>query len=673
MPIDKVSEPQIVSLTGFASGTSIGVATVQASIYQTRFYSDCFGVFQGGGCRAAGFAGAYAAAHKLGVRFSAVAGTSAGSIVASLLAAGSEPTYLLQKVRALDFESLLVPPSRRLFLGKSWFWLLRCIPYKRKLLGRIARAGKWGGLYSSEGIETWIEACLQELLGKRNRPVQFQDLITPLHVVAGDLATMKPRVWSCEATPAESVAHAVRSSCTIPLFFQPVEEGSMLLVDGGLVSNLPFFVFSMPDVKRHSRSKRTLLFTLEASREAAKPQDLEDLLQQLITLSIDGAMDVQLTLVQDLAKIAIPTGSISATDFDKMDTKAVKKLIENGSEATENFIKQELFSARSPSLEQRPIFDEHEAFLRITERLYAAKSEVIISGPNTKWFWELFPTIYYWRRTGIRVICFAPVSAEQGLEGAKEGQRRRYISGLGIQIREVATPPFTGFLIDGVGNASSSALLYTADKSDYEHFARFYSGQADAAVLLPLHNSIRNLCPDQTEIPAAALLHAADENELVNRLRTHIPFYREPKVTIGIEEVDLSDVYLISRYVRAFRYKQIGSLIDAYKSADLQLFEPAQVPLSGGDTSIVTPPVFEWSGGNFVALEGNTRTLYCANNGVTKIRAIVIKGVGVPWPGVPIPLRQVRITDSKHPPEERIQHYDRALFREIERAVRPIN
>ena len=162
----------------------------------------------------------------------------------------------------------------------------------------------------------------------------------------------------------------------------------MLLVDGGLVSNLPFFVFSKRNAERQSRSKRTLLFTLEASRESAKPPNLQALLQQLITLSIDGSMDVQLRLAQDLAKVVIPTGAISATDFDKMDANAVKNLIESGREAAQNFITKELFSTRSSSPEQLPILDEHEAYLRITEQLYAAKSEVIISGPNTKWFWE---------------------------------------------------------------------------------------------------------------------------------------------------------------------------------------------------------------------------------------------------------------------------------------------
>jgi hypothetical protein len=37
----------------------------QNTIYRTRFYSDCIGIFQGGGCRAAAFGGAYDTAFKL--------------------------------------------------------------------------------------------------------------------------------------------------------------------------------------------------------------------------------------------------------------------------------------------------------------------------------------------------------------------------------------------------------------------------------------------------------------------------------------------------------------------------------------------------------------------------------------------------------------------------------
>src|SRR5438876_1754682 len=110
----------------------------QSTIYRTRFYSDCIGVFQGGGCRAAAFAGAYDATFKLGVRFSEVAGTSAGSIVAALLAAGADPAFLLAKLATLNFQSLLVKPTRSTFTtGSKLVSALRKVPFKGEVLDSI--------------------------------------------------------------------------------------------------------------------------------------------------------------------------------------------------------------------------------------------------------------------------------------------------------------------------------------------------------------------------------------------------------------------------------------------------------------------------------------------------------------------------------------------------------
>ncbi|HBX1505276.1 TPA: hypothetical protein MHN48_26815, partial [Klebsiella pneumoniae] len=54
---------------------------------ETIYFSYCWGVFDGGGVRGAAHAGAYYAARNAGISFERVAGTSAGSIVAALIAA----------------------------------------------------------------------------------------------------------------------------------------------------------------------------------------------------------------------------------------------------------------------------------------------------------------------------------------------------------------------------------------------------------------------------------------------------------------------------------------------------------------------------------------------------------------------------------------------------------
>src|SRR5882672_5351355 len=79
---------------------------------KTIFFKSCLGVFQGGGCRAAAFAGAYEEAARRGVSFSEVAGTSAGSIVAALIGAGATPPFVREKLSKLDFKSFLNAPER---------------------------------------------------------------------------------------------------------------------------------------------------------------------------------------------------------------------------------------------------------------------------------------------------------------------------------------------------------------------------------------------------------------------------------------------------------------------------------------------------------------------------------------------------------------------------------
>jgi NTE family protein len=73
---------------------------------------EVYGVFEGGGVRGTALVGAVAAAEKEGIGFRAVAGTSAGAIVASLIAAG----YKAEEMRALltetDFKKFMDPVSR---------------------------------------------------------------------------------------------------------------------------------------------------------------------------------------------------------------------------------------------------------------------------------------------------------------------------------------------------------------------------------------------------------------------------------------------------------------------------------------------------------------------------------------------------------------------------------
>ena len=89
---------------------------------------------------------------------------------------------------------------------------------------------------------------LKELFGKKvhgdpARPVRFRDLKIPLAVIAADIDTGRMKVYSSGATPDSEVAEAVRRSMSIPFVFEP-RGNNKQLVDGGLCSNFPVWLFS---------------------------------------------------------------------------------------------------------------------------------------------------------------------------------------------------------------------------------------------------------------------------------------------------------------------------------------------------------------------------------------------------------------------------------------------
>jgi NTE family protein len=131
-----------------------------------------------------------------GIPIHAIAGTSAGSIVGALYAAG-----------------MPLSEMKRILLTAKWKDLLKLtIPKK--------------GLISSEGIYRFMDEIL---------PVKkFSELLIPYAAVATDLQTgEKVSIMS------GSVAKAVQASCSLPVIFTPTEINRKPLIDGGAASQIP--------------------------------------------------------------------------------------------------------------------------------------------------------------------------------------------------------------------------------------------------------------------------------------------------------------------------------------------------------------------------------------------------------------------------------------------------
>lgn len=266
---------------------------------------ECFGVFQGGGAKGAAFAGAYRTIYEEGIRFHSVAGTSAGAIVAALIGAGATPTFIENTLCKLNFKELLRPPIPGGRFADKWTYRLGFLLELAGCMSNQVRYGgtllKYGGIYSSDGIEDWIEGLLQNLLGKqsinRRGPICFRDLLLPTNIIASDLSTGTARIMNVDRTPDISVALAVRASCSIPIFFQPVIEGDNRLVDGGMVSNLPTFVFSELGAQK---MRRVLAFQLKSENKQRSAWSIGSMVEKLVDTIVSGPADVQMRLQREV-------------------------------------------------------------------------------------------------------------------------------------------------------------------------------------------------------------------------------------------------------------------------------------------------------------------------------------------------------------------------------------
>ncbi|MCM3724566.1 patatin-like phospholipase family protein [Neobacillus cucumis] len=198
------------------------------------------GVFSGGGIKGFALIGAYEELESRGFKFVRVAGTSAGSIIAALVAAGYTSKEIYELVDEFDLPKLL--DSRKSIIPFSIAkWLL--VYWKL-------------GLYKGNELERWLKEKL-EAKGLRT----FSDLPPDtLRLIASDLTNGQMVVLPDDLekfgiNPGSfSIAKAIRMSCSIPYFFEPVKlrsiDGVNVLVDGGVLSNFPMWLFDKENVKK---------------------------------------------------------------------------------------------------------------------------------------------------------------------------------------------------------------------------------------------------------------------------------------------------------------------------------------------------------------------------------------------------------------------------------------
>jgi predicted acylesterase/phospholipase RssA len=614
------------------------------------------GVFQGGGCRAAAFSGAILEAAERGVNFSGLAGASAGSIVAALLAAGATAPQVASCLSSLDFTEFISTPDK---VTNYSGWWCKWIAKGSSIF--IHGAGDMYckfGRYSSRYIENWINSELNKILNKPNLDkVHFEDLPKPLWIVATDLTARKVKVWSQESTPKDEVAFAVRCSCTIPGFFQPVNNRYL---DGGLLSNLPTFVFSLGG--RGVYAKRILAFRLSSSVAHQDIESTEELGLALIDTVIDGATALQADILNNTHEINIDTGSVHATDFESMTPEKIDQLTCAGREATRIFLNNELAEVHSGDDDRTQCEGDDEVFAILTRVLLSRNiRKLIIAAPNAKWIYSIYPTILSWRRSGVEIHAYLERNDEQG----HEAYRRRLVIALGIHAHVVDSLPFRGYLIDPESDEGAQAVVYDEQAVGGRVLAVQYRAREDNAAIRALANSLPN-CTERNE-DVTLTLRPEDPQKVIALLKRHVNQYS--RATLTAEVIPVEDLTALSKLVRGYKYQQIRALADMFRDSRLRMFECASVDY-GDKKTIVTPPVVEATGDKLILVQGTTRSLYLLRARVDTVACILVRDLTSAMPSaLRVKLKDVLVAGRAISTEDRYaQNIDRE-FRPIEYAT----
>ncbi|GGE46631.1 hypothetical protein GCM10011391_26820 [Pullulanibacillus camelliae] len=287
------------------------------------------GVFSGGGVKAFAFVGAYEIVEKHGYRFRRVAGTSAGSIIAAFIASG---------YNSKDIYKLMEELQPSLFLDQSK--IIHHFPFIKwlTLYWRM-------GLYKGNTFEKWLMEVL-----KAKGVERFSDLPPDsLKIIASDLSRGKMIVIPDDLVeygihPENfSVARAIRISCSLPFFFEPIslydkENQKCILVDGGVLSNFPVWLY---DDQQDLPSRPFLGFQLSSRTDSAAPRRIKnavDLFHGIFT-TMKEAHDAKYISKYAASNIVfLPVENIETANF-KLSKENIDHLVEVGRKRTTKFLK----------------------------------------------------------------------------------------------------------------------------------------------------------------------------------------------------------------------------------------------------------------------------------------------------------------------------------------------
>lgn len=261
-------------------------------------------VLGGGGARGAAHVGVLRVLEEYRVPIDCIAGTSMGALVGAAYASGMDSDAIEKLIVGIDWSETFGAGGMRemqpihLKTGRA--------TYSNKLEFGVGKKGLLvpGGLVQSQQIDS----LLRTIVGHARYRDSFDQLPIPFRAVATDVRSGE--MW---ILGGGDLSVAMRASMAVPGAFAPVLLDDRVLVDGGLVRNLPV------DIARDLCADVIIASSLvEPQPSVESLQSAVAVVGQMIDIMIKNNERAQLASLGDAdVPILISLPGMTSGDFDK--------------------------------------------------------------------------------------------------------------------------------------------------------------------------------------------------------------------------------------------------------------------------------------------------------------------------------------------------------------------
>jgi len=316
----------------------------------------------GGGLRGAAQIGVLKVLDENNIPIDYIVGTSIGAVFGGLYASGYTPDEIWNITKSFNWGNALndAPERSTLFLGEKQKRGRAIIQFRLDNLKPVFPEALTPGQNLGDFLTNLV----------LDAPYHFQDfnkLKTPIRIVATDLLSGQKVVMD-----KGDLAEMMRASIAIPLLFTPVEDSTRMLIDGGVLDNIP-----VDEVKKFGAD---IVIGVDTTSPLRKKEELQ--LPWEIADQVTTIMQQQKNLVQlENADIVISVEDVLSSSSNQNN---IDSLFIEGQKRTKAQINriQNLFEKTS-----LPLNDNENYLIKqiiVDEKIYADFSRNIDTTGNRK-------------------------------------------------------------------------------------------------------------------------------------------------------------------------------------------------------------------------------------------------------------------------------------------------